>query len=141
MDILRNNITIVLYSVYCITCIALFQTEIIPFPYTKIPLGLLLGSVSAILFIGIMMIGVNPIKNTKLKLFLIALICSVVIMFIQKLLPLRLDEFHITTNVSRLSIITGILIGAMVIVSLKAKRKNKTDSPEGQMDKQSIEQD
>jgi hypothetical protein len=123
---MTTKIIIALYVLLCATCAYLFSNNILPYPYTKVPVGILLGSLSSLFFTGLMLLGVNPNKHVGLIYTFCALAITIVLAFIQRLLPLSLDEFHVTTNVSRVSLITGMTIGALMVAYFKTQHFHHT---------------
>lgn len=106
---------LLIYSLYIASCALAYQFALLPFPYTKAPLGLLIGTIagSAISAATCLPFHADK-KQVKIQaLFSIAL--TLFAAFIMRYIPLNIDDFHITTNVNRISILIGMATGVLSV--------------------------
>jgi hypothetical protein len=126
INVLRSpsTILIIIYLIFLSACFVLFQVGGIPYPYTKAPLGFILS-------VGTAFIACIPwlLKSKKNKInsgdMLYIVGFTFFLLFLQKLLPLNLAEFHITTNVSRVSLISGHITNIAFWVSIHLLKQKK----------------
>ena len=130
----NNKLKTLFVAAYILLCFSGFYAvgiDLLPFPYSKAPLGLPLGGMMALFMVGPVFLTTRRGQwLTLLEGFFIAAM-TLFWLFIQKLLPLNLADFHITTNVSRISLIIGFLIGVgmlMVVKYLSIKKEAALDS-------------
>ena len=123
---LPSTILIITYLMCISTCFILFQSGAIPYPYTKSPLGFIMSA-------GTALIACLPwiLKGPKSKIssgdWCFLIFFSFFILYIQKLIPLNIEEFHITTTVSRVSLVAGHFVNIAFLVSIRLLklRENK----------------
>jgi hypothetical protein len=123
---LPSTTLIITYLMCLATSFVLFQIGTIPYPYTKAPFGFILST-------GTAFIACLPwiLKGPKSKIssndWFFLVFFSLFLLWIQKLIPLNIEEFHITTTVSRVSLVVGHFINIAFFVSIRILklRQNK----------------
>ena len=107
------------YTAFLAICALLLHFEALPFPYHKFPLGMIIGSLSSILLVGMILAPFTVRQGNLFPITCLALGIAAFIAFIQRLLPLNLDFYHITTNSNRVSLLIGMIIGAIMVIVFK----------------------
>ncbi len=113
------------YFLFLMLNCAIHNGELLPFPYKKIPIGLVLGSLVAIPFCWFMLFNIAPKKHTLTKLLSVSIATAFLFALIQGHVHTLFEEFHITTQVSRVSILVGMLLGAIMAAYIKRNQINQ----------------
>lgn len=113
----------------CITLsiigMVLHSYQLIPFPYNNAPAGLPIGIMTGFLFVSLLIIPADSNKLSNLVLFTAGSILF--ILFLQGLLPLNLENFHITTTASRVSLIFSISLGGILAAIMRYKKPQSNE--------------
>ncbi len=109
-------------AIYVAAFVAL-SLNVTSFPYDKVPFGLFIGMTYAVVIIGFLALPLSSGKDNLLPISLSVIALILFNLYIMRLIPLNMDQFHISVNAKRISLIVGMTLGGLAVAVHKVTGK------------------